>query len=568
MKVVGSAKSEMVHTLATRFRIAALMVPLLAVGCAADQPKPIQASPETQAVTADARRAAQAGELAYALELLQSVLGDLRDPQVVSQAARLAVALEDWPAALETVGRWTELAPGSRQAAQIALLANLQLGRIDPAVEVLAEDLIAPAEDREAAWVGATQVLARAGDPDLAAQVIARALARGSSSAPGLEPYLNSRVAAAQGRTDRAYSLAERAHDLSPGYERAFWAGRLARSQARAEEALAWFRAASASKPGDRLALMGQVEMLRSLERPEQALSLLTAADADAEMLYTRGVLEQELGRIAAAGATWQRLAALDPSTAGSRHAWLTALLAELLSMNERAEQWYARVEGAFRPRADLRRAAVMARAGDPDRAQALLAELRVGGDPEIRERAWLMESGILLEEGDPERAIEILSEALAELPGSADLLYSRAMAAVNADELSLAEQDLRAIIQSDPDNAMALNALGYTLSDRTDRQREALRLIETALDLDPDNPAILDSMGWVLFKLGRPAEAVDFIQRAAAADPHPEIVSHLIEVLWTLDRRDEALAWIDRLGPRFRGEQVFDATLDRLGIE
>jgi len=545
------------------------MVPLLAIGCAADRPKPIESSPETQAVTADARRAAQAGELAYALELLQSVRLELRDPQVLSQAAQLAVALEEWPAALEMVERWSELAPGSRQAAQIALLANLRLGRVDPAVDVLAGDLIASADDRDAAWLAATRVLARAGDPDLAAQVIERALARDSlSSSPGFEAYLNSRVVAALGRSEQAYALASRAHDLGPSFERAFWAGRLARLQARTEEALSWFEAASAEKPGDRLALMGQVEMLRSLGRPEQALGLLSGADGDAEMLYTRGVLEQELGRIAAAGATWQRMAALDPATAGARHAWLTALLAELLSMNDRAEQWYDRVEGAFRQRADLRRAAVIARAGNPGEAQALLATLRVDAEPEIRERAWLLESGILVEEGTPERAIEILSEALAELPGSVDLLYSRAMAAVSADELSLAEQDLRAIIQNDPENAMALNALGYTLSDRTDRQREAFRLIETAYELDPDNPAILDSMGWVLFKLGRPAEALEYIERAAATDPHAEIVAHLIEVLWTLDLRDEAMVWIDRLGPRFRGEAVYDSTLDRLGIE
>jgi predicted Zn-dependent protease len=236
--------------------------------------------------------------------------------------------------------------------------------------------------------------------------------------------------------------------------------------------------------------------------------------------------------------------------------------------MDQRAEQWYARVEGALRSRAVLRRAAVVARAGDPEAARELLVELRTDADSETREQAWLLESGILVETGAAERAIEVLSDALAELPGSVDLLYSRAMAAVTADALSLAEQDLRAIIQNDPENAMALNALGYTLSDRTDRQREAFRLIETALELDPDNPAILDSMGWVLFKLGRPAEALEYVQRAAAAQPHPEIVAHLIEVLWALDRRDEALAWIDRLGPRFEGEPIYDDTLERLGIE
>ncbi len=568
MKVIGSTKSEIVQAFATQFKIAALMVPLLATGCAANRSIDVTESAETRAVVADARRAAEIGELAYALELLMPVLPDLRDPHPASQAAQLAVAVEDWPAALEAAARWTELAPGSRQAAQIALLADLRLGRVDSAAGRLYDELIATADDRDSAWRDATLVLARAGDASLAERVLRQALSRAPAIAPGFDDYLNSRIAAALDQRSRAYELAERAYRAEPGYQRAFWAARLARSQVRPDAALAWFEAAAEHRPDDPLALMGRVEMLRGLDRPGRALELLSDAPDDAELLYTRGILEHELGRLAAAGATWQRLADLDPAPAGARHAWLTALLAELLEMNLRAEAWYERVEGAFRPRADLRRAAVMAREGGTDSAREVLAELRLGADPDIRERAWLLESGILVEADRAAQAIEILSEALAQLPGSEDLLYSRAMAAIGLDELSLAEQDLRAIIQNDPDNAIALNALGYTLSDRTDRQREALRLIETALELEPDNPAILDSMGWVLFKLGRPDEALGYLERAAAAEPHPEIVAHLIEVLWVLDRRDDALAWVERIGSGFDGEAVYDDTLERLGID
>jgi tetratricopeptide (TPR) repeat protein len=174
----------------------------------------------------------------------------------------------------------------------------------------------------------------------------------------------------------------------------------------------------------------------------------------------------------------------------------------------------------------------------------------------------------LLVEAGAYDDAIELYSESLTKLPGSSELLYARAMAAVQADQLPLAEQDLRAMIQNDPENALALNALGYTLADMTDRHREALRLIETALALDPDNPAILDSMGWVLYRLGRSEAALPYLQRAARADPHPEIVAHLIEVLWVLERRDEANEWIARYGDEHAGEPVFDATLKRLGVE
>jgi tetratricopeptide (TPR) repeat protein len=308
--------------------------------------------------------------------------------------------------------------------------------------------------------------------------------------------------------------------------------------------------------------------VLQALNRPEDALSVLEEMPDDAELLYTRGVLQQELGRLAEAGATWQRLATLEGEAAGPRHAWLTGLLAELLEMPGRAVEWYRRVDGELEPRADLRRAIMLGELERLDQARRVLADVRLGTDPELREQAWLIEGGLLFEAGAYADAIDLYSESLTQLPGSTELLYARAMAAVRAEQLPLAEQDLRAIIQNDPDNAIALNALGYTLADLTDRHREALRLIETALALDPDNPAILDSMGWVLYRLGRSEAALPYLQRAAREDPHPEIVAHLIEVLWVLERREEANEWIARYADEHVGEPVFDETLKRLDIE
>ena len=96
----------------------------------------------------------------------------------------------------------------------------------------------------------------------------------------------------------------------------------------------------------------------------------------------------------------------------------------------------------------------------------------------------------------------------------------------------------------------------------------EALRLIETALALEPENPAILDSMGWVLFKLGRAEEALPYLRDAAEAEPHPEIVAHLIEVLWTLDKTDEARAWVVRTREEMAGDAVYEAPLQRIGLD
>jgi len=176
-----------------------------------------------------------------------------------------------------------------------------------------------------------------------------------------------------------------------------------------------------------------------------------------------------------------------------------------------------------------------------------------------------LIETELLYGAERGDQALDLYNDALVEMPGSSALLYGRAMTAVRMDRIELAEQDLRTLIQRDPDNALALNALGYTLSDRTDRQREAYRLIERALALAPDNPAILDSMGWVLYKLDRPDQALPYLERAVDGDFNPEIVAHIIDVLWTLERFDEARDWIERGESAFPDDPVFRATVDRV---
>src|SRR5690606_24963303 len=125
------------------------------------------------------------------------------------------------------------------------------------------------------------------------------------------------------------------------------------------------------------------------------------------------------------------------------------------------------------------------------------------------------------------------------DFPGSTDLLYARAMLFVERGQIEKAEVDLRAIIASEPDNATALNALGYTLADNTQRYDEALTLINRALQLRPDDPAILDSLGWVSFRLGNLEEAILRLRQAMKLAPDPEIAAHLGEALWANGNRE-----------------------------
>lgn len=551
--------------------IAGAILLALATGCAGPgEPAGPAVDAADEAVVRDARAAVAAGDYEHALDVLAEALDRTRDPGVARQAAQLALAVDDLDKAERAAGRWLELEPESRAAVQVAVIAALRQERTDRAVEMLSTRIIGADPDPGNAWTTATGLLAAADSPEVARQALDRLLElhpAGPADA-GFAAWQRSRLAWQLGERERAFALASEAFAAKPGYGRAMWAARVAQSLAAPEDALRYFRAAREARPGDRDAVIAEAEVLRELGRRDEALDVLALLPEDPEVLYMRAALQHDLGQQDAAGATWRRLAALAPETGKAHHAWLTGLMAEVLGFDAEAVDWYARVEGELAGRADLRRAVLMAGAGRIDDARQLLAELRRDGDPEMTEQAWLLEGQLLIENGRDQAAMDLYSDALARVPGSTALLYARAMHAVNLDQLALAEQDLRAIIQREPDNAVALNALGYTLSDRTDRQGEALRLIERALALEPENPAILDSMGWVLYRIGRPAQGLPYIEQAAAADPHPEIVAHLIEILWALDRRDEARDWAERTRAEYAGEAVYERTLERLGLQ
>jgi Flp pilus assembly protein TadD len=147
-----------------------------------------------------------------------------------------------------------------------------------------------------------------------------------------------------------------------------------------------------------------------------------------------------------------------------------------------------------------------------------------------------------LLSNGDQKgEVLALYTEALDAYPQNHELLYARALAAAELGRIAELEQDLRVILQDNPKHADALNALGYTLADQTDRYQEALEYIERALELKPNNPAVLDSMGWVQYRLGNYEKALQYLQRANQMHSDSEIAAHLGEVLWVVGDKDQA---------------------------
>jgi tetratricopeptide (TPR) repeat protein len=189
---------------------------------------------------------------------------------------------------------------------------------------------------------------------------------------------------------------------------------------------------------------------------------------------------------------------------------------------------------------AQLRQSDILMSNGSVAEASKRLAAAREA-QPDYAIQLYLIEAETLANNNQSDRAWQVLGQALKQYPDDLNLLYTRAMLAEKRDDLSQMEKDLRAIIKREPDNAMALNALGYTLSDRTTRYAEAKVLIERAHTLNPEDPAVLDSLGWVNYRLGNLDEAERLLRQALERFPDHEVAAHLGEVLWANGKQREA---------------------------
>ena len=234
-----------------------------------------------------------------------------------------------------------------------------------------------------------------------------------------------------------------------------------------------------------------------------------------------------------------------DTSPRSGKRLYLLGQVAELTDQDGQAALWYGQVPDTDERWLDagIRMVVLSDKQGDSQAAINKIAELRLAVGTDRRETVdiYLLEADLLARKSRKGDAIAVYSRGLEQLKEEPRLLYARAMAHIDMDDIDAGERDLRALLALDPDSADALNALGYTLADRTDRYAEANALIEKAIKIKPDEPAIIDSYGWAQFRLGNLDEAVRLLRLAYEKQPDSEVAAHLGEVLWVRGERAEA---------------------------
>jgi len=461
------------------------------------------------------------------------------DPTLASHAAILAYGTGNDAAALEAARRWQTLAPDNGDAVQFVAVMDTRLGDVAGAASEF--ESLTKAGDGHG-YTSDAEMLEQESDSAHALPVLARIAAEEMQSADAhfalAHAALNYKqypLAEKEART--ALALDPKSGDILVLLSRALVA------QGRAGEALPALQARIKGSPDDLALHLAYGAMLE--EAGEDAVArhefegILAAHPNDPETLYTLGLLTLQQKDVEAARGYFTRL--LKTGRRNDDASYFLGSIAELQKQYPSALDWYHRVgDGDRWMAAQSGIARSLVENGSPDAARTFFDEL-VGDDPEDSVLLRQSEAQVFSDLGDTGAALAIYDGALAAAPDNDDLLYGRALLLEQAGKADAAEQDLDAIIKRKPDDAEALNALGYTLTLHSTRYREAHGYIEKALSLSPDDPAILDSMGWVDYRLGDSKTALGYLQKAYSAQADPEIAAHLIEVLLSMGDKFDA---------------------------
>ncbi|MSQ55838.1 MAG: tetratricopeptide repeat protein [Betaproteobacteria bacterium] len=526
---------------------------------------PNDLSPEVLYGFLVAEIALQRGNDGLAAQTMVDLARKTRDPRLARRAVEVANNARIPSLALEAARTWYDGSPESQQALQaltVLLIGARKVGEAEPYLEKLLS------RDGAAAASGFMQ-LGRllAGNPDKGENL--KVIERIAQKYPDLSQarFAVAQAALAAGEEDTALREIRRAAAVRPDWELAalFEARVLQRSQpdaaaARLAEFLKQFPQSREVRLNYARALVGDRKYPEARGEFEK---LIAANPTNAELLHAVALLAVQTKDYAIAEANLKRALGAghrDPNAV--RYA--LGQIAEETKEFGKARDWYQGIgRGEHFVPSRMRYAQTLSKEGKLEEARNYLRTQDSAG--EQRHQFIIGEAQLLRDAGKNADAYEVLGQALAKSPEQPDLLYDHALTAEKLDRFDVLEANLRKLIQMQPGHAHAYNALGYSLADRNQRLDEAKKLIEKALELSPEDHAIVDSMGWVLFRMGDTKGALEYLRRAFRGRPDGEIAAHLGEVLWTSGEREEAeRIWNETL-KNHPNDDVLQKTIRRL---
>lgn len=485
--------------------------------------------------------ALQRGQPTLSAQTWNDLARRTHDPRVAKRATEVAIGAGQLNLAMDSANQWINASPNAIAPQQVMLSLLLRANRLDEAKPHLEALLKSKPQDAPSFFLRMHTLWDKNTDRNAAAKLTEDVTA----------PYLNLPEAhfaraVAYANTNRvpdAVKEVDAADALRPGWEPAVLYRVQLMSDRPSQERVDFLRSALRKNPDSlaiRNALARELVINKQVKDAlDEYNGILKIQPDNLEALVGSGLVSLELRDFETAQLHLNAAVQKSPRTTNNLRIYL-GQIAEIRGQNQDAIAWYQSVEGDMHDAATERLIRLYAHSGQPEKAIDLIHE-NVALTTEQQTRQTLLESQVWREVKNYDKAWQVLTDAINKDPKNADLLYERSLIADLQHNVPAAEADLHKYLELQPDNAQGLNALGYTLANRTDRFDEANGYLEKANTLDPNNPVIMDSLGWLRYKQNRLAEARDLLTRAYKAMPDPEVGAHLAATLYKMGEKSDA---------------------------
>jgi tetratricopeptide (TPR) repeat protein len=494
--------------------------------------------------------ASQRGDVALAVQGSSDLADKTRDPRLAMRAAQLALQAGQMDKAIEALKIWREVDPGSQMAMRMYASALLRSGRLDEARQELVSVLKADQANAGHIFYQIYQMLAPYPDKDEALKLmldLAQPYPRVAEA-----HWAVAQLAQASGDEKLALDEARHARNLRPEWDTAVSLEAFLLKKSSPQQGLDLLRRYLSDYPdAQEIRLQYARALLEQKQYKEARNQFQYLADQNPdnpETAFAIALISLQMKDFK--GAEDHLKQALNKGRKDQNTVrYYLGQLGEAKQNNSEAIEYYLQVNGGeYQFAAQIRIAYLLHKGGRFDEAIQQLHQIKPA-DNQQTVQLISVESQILRESSRLSEAYQVMQNGLAKLPNDPDLLYGTAMLADMIGKPDVFEQLMRKLIKIQPDHAHAYNALGYGLLERNERIPEAMQLVEKALQLAPDDPAIMDSVGWGYYRSGKLDESVKMLRRAFTGSPDPEIAAHLGEVLWMRGDKEEARkVWQDSL--------------------
>jgi len=492
----------------------------------------------------------QRGHKALAVEGSANIAKKTRDPRLARRAAQLAFESGDMVKSIEAFRQWQEIEPASPLAGRMLASILLRGGKPDEARPELAKLLEAEKANPGTGFMQVFQLVAPYPDKPAALKLM-RDLAQ---PYPQVAEAHWSVAQLAQQAGDDALALSEvrQARSLRPEWDMAASLEAQLLQKNEPQQALDVLRRYLSDYSDAREIRLQYARMLleqKQYQRSRAEFQHLAKDNPDSpDLAFAIALISLQMNELQDAEAQFRQALEKGKKDQDTVQYYL-GQLGEAKENEDEAIAHYREVKsGEYQFAARLRVAYLLSKRGKLDEAREHMHQTQAANNQQ-RVQLLLIEAQLLREAKRLEEAYQVLQQGLAKLPNHPDLLYETAMLADRIGKPDVFEQLIRKLIQIKPDHAHAYNALGYSLLERNERIAEAVELVEKALQLAPDDAAIMDSVGWGYYRSGRLDESLKLLRRAFAGNPDPEVAAHLGEVLWVHGDKEEARKiWQDSL--------------------